>query len=287
MKIGFGLEPIKGLTLDLIIFLLKKILLEHFEFNWRVIPKVDEVQKSLGKATTTFHLPIFNRDKFDFSTQDTKFDLQIQEIISFINSKRNDLNMLFVLAHSPENPNASYELMFERLKQIEVPIVLENVVGQTDEHFLDFYLKAKESLGKKLAGHALDISHRYVNDWRNWLNIPEELVKDIVYVHISDCTKNEDLHLPLGLGEIPYNDFFDFLKDIKYNGIINQELMPNGDQAEEIMSSSMICIKPFSKIKYLRMKIRRAIMRPLLKRRRKDFDNVINLTAEEIGYDFV
>ncbi|NHJ47289.1 MAG: sugar phosphate isomerase/epimerase [Asgard group archaeon] len=286
MKIGFGLEPIKGLTLDLIVYLLRKILLEHFEFNWRVIPKVDEVLKSLGKATTTFHLPIFNRDRFDFSTRDTNYEIQIQEIISFINSKKDDLNMLFVLAHSPEDPNASFELMFERLKQIDIPIVLENVVGQSDNHFLDFYLKAKDSLGNRLAGHALDISHRYVNDWKNWLNIPEVLVKDIAYVHISDCTKKEDLHLPLGLGEMPYDEFFEFLKEIKYNGVINQELMPNGDQAEEIMSSSMKCIKPFSKMKYLRMKIRRAIMRPLLKRRRKDFDDVIDRTAEEIGYDF-
>ena len=67
MRIGFGLEPIKGLGLDLIVRLLRKILLEHFEFNWRVIPKVEDVLKSLGSATTVFHLQIFNRDSFDLS----------------------------------------------------------------------------------------------------------------------------------------------------------------------------------------------------------------------------
>jgi len=287
LKIGFGLEPIKGLTLDLIIYLLRKILLEHFEFNWRVIPKVDNVLKSLGNATTTFHLPIYNRDSYDFSSQYEKYGIQIDEVISFINNKRKDLNMLFSLAHAPEDPNCSYELMFSRLEQIDVPIVLENVPGQTDEHFLDFYLKAKDYLGKRLAGHALDISHRYVNDWENWLNIPEELVKDIAYIHISDCTKTEDLHLPLGLGEMPYEEFFTFLKEIKYDGVINQELKPNGNQADKIMSSSLICIKPFSKIKYLRMKTRCAFLKPILRKRQKDFKDVIDLTAEEIGYDFV
>ena len=287
MRIGFGLEPIKGLGLDLIVRLLRKIPLEHFEFNWRVIPKVEEVLKSLGSATTVFHLPIFNRDNFDFSSQTDTYEIQMQEVVSFINQRSSDLNMLFVLAHMPEDPNASYELMFERLKQIEVPIVLENVVGFTDEQFLDFYQQAKDSLGKKIAGHALDISHRYVNDWQTWLDIPEELVKDIVYVHISDCTKTEDLHLPLGLGEMPFNDFFDFLKEIKYDGVINQELKPDGNQADKIMSSSLHCIKPFSRTKYLRMKTRCTFLKTFLWFQRRKFKDVKDKTAEEIGYDFV
>jgi len=287
MRIGFGLEPIKGLGLDLIVSLLRKILLEHFEFNWRVIPKVEEVLKSLGSATTVFHLPIFNRDRFDFSSQNETYEIQMQEVVSFINQRNKDLNMLFVLAHAPEDPNASYELMFSRLEQIDVPIVLENVVGHTDEHFLDFYLQAKDYLGKKVAGHALDISHRYVNDWQTWLDIPEELVKDIAYVHVSDCTKTEDLHLPLGLGEMPFNDFFAFLKDIKYDGVINQELKPDGNQADKIMSSSLHCIKPFSKTKYFRMKTRCTFLKPLLWFQRRKFKEVKDLTAEEIGYDYV
>lgn len=287
MRIGFGLEPIKGLGLDLIVSLLRKILLEHFEFNWRVIPKVEEVLKSLGSATTVFHLPIFNRDRFDFSSQNETYEIQMQEVVSFINQRNKDLNMLFVLAHAPEDPNASYELMFSRLEQIDVPIVLENVVGHTEEHFLDFYLQAKDYLGKKVAGHALDISHRYVNDWQTWLDIPEELVKDIAYVHVSDCTKTEDLHLPLGLGEMPFNDFFAFLKDIKYDGVINQELKPDGNQADKIMSSSLHCIKPFSKTKYLRMKTRCTFLKPLLWFQRRKFKDVKDLTAEEIGYDYV
>ncbi|MCK5184356.1 MAG: hypothetical protein KAQ95_08625, partial [Candidatus Heimdallarchaeota archaeon] len=108
MRIGFGLEPIKGLGLDIIVKLLRIILLEHFEFNWRVIPKVEEVLKSLGSATTVFHLPIFNRDNFDFSSQNETYEIQMHEVVSFINQRSSDLNMLFVLAHMPEDPNASY-----------------------------------------------------------------------------------------------------------------------------------------------------------------------------------
>jgi len=263
MRIGFGLEPIRGLGLDLIVKLLRKILLEHFEFNWRVIPKVDDVLRSLGSATTVFHLPIFNRDNFDFSSKNVTYEIQMQEVVSFINQRNRELNMLFVLAHMPEDPNASYELMFERLEQIEVPLVLENVVGFTDEQFLDFYHQAKDHLGKKIAGHALDISHRYVNDWQTWLD------------------------LPLGLGEMPFNDFFTFLKEIKYDGVINQELKPNGNQADKIMSSSLHCIKPFSRSKYLRMKTRCTLMMPLLKLQRRRFKDVKDLTAEEIGFDYV
>ena len=287
MKIGFGLEPIKGLGLDLIVKYLRMILLEHFEFNWRVIPKVDNVLKSLGSASTTFHLPIFNRDRFDYSSTNANYETSITEVTSFINQRHDEMNIIYALVHISEDPNGSFELMFERLAEIDVPIVIENVVGPTDEFFVDFYYQAKDYLGKKVAGHALDISHRYVNNWETWLDIPEELTNETEYIHISDCTKTDDSHLPLGLGEMPYDDFFSFLKDIGYNGIILQELKPDGDQADEIMNSSLKCIKPFSKIKYLRMFIRCAFMRPLLKLKRKQFEKVIDRTAEEIGYDFV
>ena len=66
-----------------------------------------------------------------------------------------------------------------------------------------------------------------------------------------------------------------------------QELKPNGDQAIEIMNSGLRCIKPFNKIRYLRMLFRRAILKIILKRRRKEFSDVIDKTAEEIGFDFV
>jgi sugar phosphate isomerase/epimerase len=287
MKIGFALEPIKGLTLDLIIDLLKKIFLEHFEFNWRIIPKINEILKTLGDTTTTFHLPIFNRDHFDFSSKAEDYSLQRQEIIDFINRRKNELNITYTLAHYPEDPNHSYDLMFERLAKIETPIVLENIVGCSDKDFMNFYFQAKDSLGDQLAGHALDISHRYVNDWKNWLNIPRKLVKEIEYIHISDCTKTDDLHLPLGLGKMPYKRFFKFLKKIRYDGIILQELKPNGDQAPEIMLSTRKCMKPFSKLKYLRMKIRHSLMWLILQLRKNEFSDVIDQTAEEIGYDYV
>ncbi|MHA1155603.1 MAG: TIM barrel protein [Candidatus Heimdallarchaeota archaeon] len=287
MKIGFGLEPIRGLPMDLIVRLMKMTLIQHFEFNWRIIPKVELVIKSLKRSTTTFHLPIFNRDRFDFSTKSDTFEVQMQEVTSFINSRNKDINISYTLAHFPEDPNGSYDLMFSRLAQIDTPIVLENVVGPTDDEFMDFYLQAKDYLGSHLAGHCLDISHRYINNWKTWLDLPKELEKDIEYVHISDCTKTEDLHLPLGLGEMPFDDFFDYLKKIRYNGVIMQELKPNGDQAEEIMTSGLHCAKPFTKIKYLRMLIRRAILRPILRRRQKDFEDLLDKTAEEIGFDFV
>jgi len=287
LKVGFALEPIKSLPLDIIIQLMKGTLIEHFEFNWRIIPQIKLVLKNLRKTTTTFHLPIFNRDRFDFSSPNKDYEIQMEEVISFVNETKNKLNIKYTLAHSPEDPNSKFELMFNRLAKIDTPIVLENVVGQSDSYFMEFYFQAKDYLGKRLAGHALDISHRYVNDWKNWLDIPKELEKEIVYIHISDCTNTEDLHLPMGLGEMPYNDFFRYLKKIKYNGIIMQELKPNGNQHEEIMSSGLECIKPFSKIKAMRMKFRHAIIRRIVEKRKHEFEDILDLTAEEIGFDFV
>ncbi|HUT81109.1 MAG TPA: TIM barrel protein [Candidatus Bathyarchaeia archaeon] len=256
-------EPIKGITLPKIIKLLKIIGLTHFELNATIIPKAEEMNKYLGKITTTFHLPIFDRFHYDLGTNNKEYEGKIDEIITFLNQNRDSLNLQYVLTHPPEDPNSSFDSLISRLKLIEIPIIIENIQKQSDEAFMEFYFKAKEQLGEKLAGHALDISHRFVTNNQNWLNIPPELVPEIKYVHISDCSKKTDLHLPLGLAELPYNEFFGYLKEINYQGVILQEIIPTIEQIDHVYDSFLIGIKPFSKMKYVKMKMLFAILKPL------------------------
>ncbi len=263
MKIGMTIEPIKGVSIKKILFLLQIIGLNHLEINTTIIPMVSELIQGLRKTTTTFHLPIYSRFQYDIGSTEKKFQNLIEKTIEFVNKFKKQLNLKYVLTHPPEDPNSTNDSLIGRLEKFDAQILIENIMGQSDENFMEFYFEVKDRLGKKLAGHAIDAPHRYVNDNENWLNIPNELLKEIKYVHISDCTKKEDLHLPLGCAKLPYNDFFSLLKEINFNGILLQEIIPSINQATSVLDSILYSIKPFSKRKYAFMKMKYAILKPI------------------------
>jgi sugar phosphate isomerase/epimerase len=265
MKFGLSIEPFKGISVERLISAVRLINLDHIEVSSRIIPFADKVIPQLKQLTTTLHLPITDRDKFDFGTINANYEIIIAEITDFINSNHKEMNMNWTLSHPPEGENSTTEMLLERLAQLETPIVLENIKTMSDADFMDFYFQAKDCLGKQLAGHVLDVPHRYVHNWRTWLKIPKELEKEIVYIHISDCTKDEDSHKPLGLAELPYELFFDYLKRISFNGIINQELKPHPTEILDLLHSCLECVKPFSKRKYLYMKLLYSLATPFIK----------------------
>jgi len=264
MKLGMTLEPFRGMSVKQVVPLLRLLDLDHFEINMTMIPKIDEFVKSIHKKTTTFHLPIYSRFHYDIGSQNPNYQGKIKQLIDFLNYNKERLNLKYVLTHPPEDSSTTNLSIIERLEQINVPILIENILGQSDENFMEFYFQAKDRLGRKLAGHALDISHRYVNDWQSWLAVPEELVKDIAYVHISDCTKYADLHLPLGLGELPYEEFFSYLKNIGFRGIFLQEVIPTVDQLSSLLDSFLVNVKPFSVNRYRKLKILYGLTKPML-----------------------
>ncbi len=264
MKLGMTLEPFKGMAIQQVVPLLKLLDLDHFEINMTMIPKVDEFVRSLGKKTTTFHLPIYNRFHFDIGSQNSNFQSNIDQIINFLNENKKKMNLKYVLTHPPEDPSSTNESVIKKLEQIEVPILIENIVGQTDEVFAEFYFQAKDCLGKGLAGHAIDAPHRFITFRHEWLNIPERIQNEIKYVHVSDCTKYVDLHLPLGLGELPYKSFFSYLKNIGFKGIFLQEVIPTVEQINCLLDSFLINMKPFSVNRYRKLRILYGFVKPII-----------------------
>ncbi|MBD3191686.1 MAG: hypothetical protein GF308_13645 [Candidatus Heimdallarchaeota archaeon] len=293
MKLGITIEPVKGLAVNELFRLARLLEFDHIEFNKRMISHVNKgVKAKLGKITTTFHLPIFNRDHYDFSSSKKLYEREIHEIITFINTNKELLNISYALSHPPEDPQPSFEQMMRRLEAIEVPLILENITGQPDEEFMDFYFSAKERLGNRLAGHVVDGPHRYLTHGDNWLNIPEPLQKEIVYVHISDCTKKKDLHRPLGCAKLPYNDFFDFLKEINYQGVILQEIMPNGFELDSIMDSNLHCALAFSKKRFIKLQLKYSVLRPIIRWRLKQaikdlLEKGQSVLIQDVAYDYM
>ncbi len=267
MKIGITIEPYQEISAGHLVPFAHAIELDHIEINVNIIPDIEGVLEKLGKLTTTYHLPIIGVEGYDTGSKGKEHSKKMEENISFINTYSKDLNMLYTLSHPPESSSSSFELMMERLQQINTPIVLENIPWQKDEEFLEFYLKAKDVLGKQLAGHAIDGPHRFLTYGKKWLDVPEVLTNDIIYVHLQDTTSKDDDHLPLGQGEMPYQDFLRFLKNNKYNGVINQEIKPKGLDLESIMDSCLNILKVVNKARFLKLKAKYAILKPILRKR--------------------
>jgi len=267
MKIGVTIEPFEGIPAGHLVPFAHAISLDHIEINVNIMPGIEEVLEKLGKLTTTFHMPIYFVEGYGPGTKGKKYEKKLSEIISFINKYHKDLNMLYTLAHPPESDDETIELLLERLQQINTPIILENIPWQKDDEFIAFYNNAKDVLGKQLAGHAIDAAHRFLTYHEDWLNVPKELIKDIVYVHLQDTSKKQDDHLPLGQGEMPYKDFLRFLKKNGYKGVINQEIKPKGLDLVCIMDSCLEILKIVNKARFLRLKAKYTILTPILKRK--------------------
>jgi len=267
MKIGITIEPFAGISTDNLIPFARAILLDHVELNINCMNDIKGIIANLGKLTTTFHLPIPGVDGFEPGSTKPKLKKKMAKVVSFINNYHNDLNLLFTLAHPPEGADADFSLMIETLQQIDTPIVLENIPWQGDEKFMEFYFMAKDLLGRQLAGHAIDGPHRFLTDSTNWLDVPKELQREIVYVHLQDTMKNDDTHLPLGKGEMPYWEFLRYLRCIGYNGVINQEIKPQGLDLEAIMDSCVEVAQYANRKRYITMKMRYPFIKPILQKK--------------------
>ena len=78
---------------------------------------------------------------------------------------------------------------------------------------------------------------------------------------------NRDCHWPFGTpgGELPFEKFVEFLKDIKFDGIINMEMMPSDVAGIENLIGSYLKLKKLGPtFPYLLKKIRIACFKPII-----------------------
>ena len=98
-------------------------------------------------------------------------------------------------------------------------------------------------------------------------DIPEKLIPDINYIHISELSADRDCHWPFGTsgGELPFNKFAVFLQRIKFDGIINMEMMPADLAGIENLIGSYLKLKRLGpKLPYLLKRLRIALIKPFL-----------------------
>ena len=149
------------------------------------------------------------------------------------------------------NPKAILEKNLESLREMEdlarplgIQILVENM-----DRFFNTSEQIRETLERMPGlGFHLDVGHANLNVERNRT---EEFLKNfggrLAHVHLSDnFGRNEDLHLPLGAGSIPWKKMIPLLKKSGYDRTITLEvfspdrryLLFSRDKLRELWESS-------------------------------------------------
>ncbi|GBD94622.1 xylose isomerase-like TIM barrel [bacterium BMS3Abin05] len=271
MLVGVTIEKYRGIEPSILLNFVRMMGVRFAETTEPIFNDVDAVRRMKKQVKLGIHLPIVEEDGYDFSCVAEKD--RINHLINNINRHWRELDFQYCLSHPPENHIQKVEgpvskaFLFENLKRLEPPVIIENIQEVNGFKFRPFYEEAGHALGEKLWGMCYDGPHAFLSR-PDWLELYEEFKKEIRVVHLSDCSKTEDLHLPFGQGGIlPVKDLLKRLRKNKYDGIINLELLPKSlKDVQPVVYSYLMILKNFNRSKYLRDRLRALFILPFLKK---------------------
>ncbi|HDL17981.1 MAG TPA: sugar phosphate isomerase/epimerase [Bacteroidetes bacterium] len=266
---GLTVDAFKGITPAVILAQIRRIGVEFAEVTVKVFAEPEKVMHSAGGMKLGLHLPIISENGFDFSC--VEHQREIDEIIDNINKYQRPLNLQYILSHPTEahlfetKCRISGDFLFENLKKIQAPVILENTFENAHFNFDTFLVKAEEKLGNHLTGICFDGPHAYISRG-DLFPMLEKHFNKIRLVHLSDCTREKDLHIPfMGEGDLPIEKILHFLKDHAYSGIINLELRPKSlTDLKPIFNSYLLILKHLDRRKYFPMRLKQFFLLPLV-----------------------
>jgi hypothetical protein len=271
MQIGLTIEKYNGIEPSILLNFVRLLGVRFAEVTESIFNDLEAVKKAKKHMKLGVHLPIVEQDGYDFSCVEAKD--RIAALIEKINANWRELDVLYCLSHPPENHvhpvkgPVSREFLFENLKRLEPPVIIENIPEVSGFQFAPFYAEAKLKLGQKLWGMCYDGPHAFLSR-PDWLNLFEAFREEVRVVHLSDCSRTEDLHLPFGQGgEFPVQEMIRRLKKDHYDGILNLELLPQSlRDVHPVIQSYLMFVKAFNPSKYIRDRLRVFFILPILKR---------------------
>jgi hypothetical protein len=268
--VGLTVDKYEGLMPSIILPGLKALGVEYVEFTKTVFEEVEAVSKKMGPMKAGFHLPLIYDDGWDFSC--LEFQPQIYDTIDKINLHKDRLRLQHVIAHPPE-PEASekplqsdLDFLFQNLAMLHLPVYLENVPYGTPADFVAIFHKAKASLGDQLAGMCFDAPHYFITGFDPVAQF-QDMNGNIGCIHLSDCYRNDDVHLPFNKGgELPIDSLLAAMKEDNFRGYITLEIKPDSlKDVPTYVESYMKVLSQVSVSKFWRTKIRWLFIRPLLR----------------------
>lgn len=271
VRVGLTIQKYQGMETSFALGLAKKFGLEYVELTHDLFEELDEILALVRGIRVGFHLPIICEDGWDFSCLSHK--RKINDLIDALNQHWKALNIKYFLTHPPEplettaKTETSTTFLFENLQKLPGHIFIENVPSWKNDQFTEFVKQARKIVGRKVSGICLDAPHYYLTgeDPVAYISYWKEQIK---CVHLSDCIRGHDLHLPFGSGgSLPVDEFLEALKQNGYNQYINLELLPKTfNDLPYVIYSYLKVLKKFRPGKYYRTKFRVLLILPLLRR---------------------
>lgn len=272
--VGITVDRFRGIPPSMLLSIIKKMGVEFIEITKSVFDDLPSFVERLGIIQTGFHLPNLHDAEFDFSFRER--EAEIEHLIQLINRHHKDLNVNYCLSHPPENRRSSLteeqliSYLLDNLNKLEVPIILENIQSWDTVRFEKFYDHAKVILGEKLIGQCFDAPHYFLQG-EDPVDYLRQRNGKINFIHLSDCRKGFDAHLPFGLnGDLPVDEILAVLKEQNFQGIINLELLPrNLNDIKPLIDSYLKVVRNFDRTKYLKSKFMLVLYAHPLKRKMK------------------
>lgn len=264
MKIGLTVSNFDGKKPGELLALVRKFGVQFVEFNPTVFGDLQAVQRHLDDDMAAgFHLPLSAEHGFDFTQQEAKE--KIDDLIYFINHHRHELNLLYCVAHPPEgaadgaSSEEELEFLVENLKRLDVPVILENVESWSANDFDSLADLIRHELKRKFIGLCFDPAHAFLRGEDIFARFTA-IAPQVRCIHLSDCARGHDAHLPLGQGELPVGKFLQHVAEARYDGIINLEVMPRSlQEVGAVVKSYLQVLRVFKKGKYFSTKTRLAL----------------------------
>jgi sugar phosphate isomerase/epimerase len=255
MQVGLTVSGFDGKKPSEILALMRRFGVSFVELNPTIVNDVEGILPFTDVMATGFHLPLVGEHGFDFSTLDAKE--RIDDTIDFINRYRNQLNLLYCVAHPPEAHNgedsieAALEFLIDNLQRLEAPILLENIETWPEREFDKLAEIIRAQLQRKLLGYCFDPAHAYLRGEDIFQRFTA-IAPKVRCIHLSDCLQGKDAHLPLGHGELPVSRFLRHVAKHRYDGIINLEIVPQSlADAQTVVKSYLSVLRVFKKVKFI------------------------------------
>lgn len=225
MIIGLTADNYKNIPVSFILRMLRWSGVGFSEVTTNALSSPDRTLRSTRGMKLGLHLPNWGNCGFDFSSSGQKE--KVESLLHKIDQYRKIFNFRYAVFHPPEENliHRSYEFYIRNIRQIHIPLVLENIRSLSLKQFLEFYKRIKKELGNRQIGICLDIPHAILSgeDWKEYYHLLNSAVK---VIHLSDCDE-EDRHLPFGMGgTLDLDNILATLDKFGFDGILNFEIKP-------------------------------------------------------------
>lgn len=227
-RVGMTVDPYKGIPLSVLFRAVRTAGIRHAEITPQFFHSGSSVLRAVRGMRLGLHLPNAAIEGWDLSSGSRVSE--IRDFIARVRGLSAEIHIEYAVCHPPESPEdeRSTSLYFDSLRNLSLPLVLENIRTCTGRDFLQFHSRCKQELGDQLHGVCLDIPHAVLSG-QDWRLLFLHFTSRIKVVHLSDVEGSEDRHRPFGRhSTLSLPGILRFLARQDYQGVLNFEIMPVG-----------------------------------------------------------